>query len=96
MWHDHWWDPIRSPYIPVDIAGLIFLLMQDPRQWSVVPKSVANTFVKTGQFVIQQLLDSPPKRVCYKIIHRNIKPSVKRSLAVLDQYMTDLFKKNST
>jgi DNA-binding transcriptional LysR family regulator len=95
MWHDRWWDPIRSAYIPVDIAGLIFLLMQDPKQWSVVPKSVANTFVKTGQFVIQQLLDSPPKRVCYKIIHRNIKPSVRRSLAVLDQYMTDLFKNNS-
>jgi DNA-binding transcriptional LysR family regulator len=91
MWHDRWWDPIHAAYIPVDIAGLIFSLMQDPRQWSVVPKSVANSFVKTGQFVIQQLLDSPPERVCYKISHKNIKPSAKGSLAVLGQYMAELF-----
>ncbi|VBB06526.1 transcription regulator hth lysr [Lucifera butyrica] len=91
MWHDRWWDPIHAAYIPVDIAGLIFSLMQDPRQWSVVPKSVANSFVKTGQFLIQQLLDSPPERVCYKITHKNIKPSAKGSLALLDQYMADLF-----
>ncbi|VBB06929.1 Hypothetical protein LUCI_2171 [Lucifera butyrica] len=60
-----------------------------------MPKSVANTFVQTGQFVIQRLLASPPERICYKIIHKNSKPSVKRSLAVLDQYMADLFKKKS-
>ncbi|MDR3591773.1 MAG: LysR family transcriptional regulator [Negativicutes bacterium] len=95
IWHDRWWDPIRAAYIPVDIAGLIFSLMQEPRQWSVVPKSVANTFVQTGQFVIQRLLDSPPKRVCYKITHKNSKPSVQRSLSVLDQYMVDLFNNKS-
>lgn len=95
IWHDRWWDPIRAAYIPVDIAGLIFSLMQEPRQWSVVPKSVANTFVQTGQFVIQRLLDSPPKRVCYKITHKNIKPSAQRSLSVLDQYMVDLFNNKS-
>ena len=96
MWHDRWWDPVRSAYIPVDIAGLILALMQDPKQWSVVPKSVANSFVKTGQFAIQQLLDAPPKRICYKITHQNSKPSVRKSLAILDQCMADLFKNEST
>lgn len=90
MWHDRWWDPIHSAYIPVDIAGLVFLLMQNPRQWSVVPKSVANSFVKTGQFVIQQLLDAPPDRICYKIVHKNIRPSVRKSLAILDHYMAKM------
>jgi DNA-binding transcriptional LysR family regulator len=93
MWHDRWWDPIRAAYIPVDIAGLIFSLMQDHKQWSVVPKSVANTFVQTGQFMIQRLLDLPPERVCYKITHRHIKPSIKKSLDILDQYLTELFMK---
>jgi DNA-binding transcriptional LysR family regulator len=87
LWHDRWWDPIRSSYIPVDIAGLIFSLMHDPRQWSVVPKSVAKTFVKSGQFVIQQLLDPPPERVCYKISHKHPKPTIKKSLDILNQYM---------
>jgi hypothetical protein len=93
MWHDRWWDPARAAHIPVDVVGLVFSLMQDPRQWFVIPQSVAVAFVKTGQFVIQQLLDPPPERVCYKITHRNIKPSVKKSLDILNQYMTELFKK---
>jgi DNA-binding transcriptional LysR family regulator len=88
LWHDHWWDPIRSSYIPVDIAGLIFSLMHDSRQWSVVPKSVAKTFVRSGQFVIQQLLDPPPERVCYKITHKHPKPIIKKSLDILNQYMS--------
>ncbi|MHC1759999.1 MAG: LysR family transcriptional regulator [Negativicutes bacterium] len=88
LWHDRWWDPIRSSYIPVDIAGLIFSLMHDSRQWSVVPKSVAKAFVKSGQFVIQQLLDPPPERVCYKITHKHPKPTVKKSLDILNQYMS--------
>lgn len=92
-WHDRWWDPLRSSYIPVDVAGLILSLMQDPKQWSVVPKSVANTFVNSGKFVIQQLTDPPPERVCYKITHRHIKPSVKKSLDILDEYIAVLFKK---
>lgn len=92
LWHDRWWDPIRSEYIPVDVAGLIFSIMQDPKQWAVVPKSVADTFVKTGQFVIQQLLDPPPERICYKITHKHIKPSAKKSLNILDQYLAELYK----
>ncbi len=92
MWHDRWWDPLRPAYIPVDNAGLIFTLMQDTRQWSVVPKSVADTFIKSGQFAIQKLLDSPPDRVCYKITHKHIRTSAIKSLTILDQYMADLFK----
>ncbi len=87
LWHDHWWDPIHSSYIPVDIAGLVFSLMHDSRQWSVVPKSVANAFVKSGQFVIQQLLDPPPERICYKITPMHPKPTIKKSLDILNQYM---------
>lgn len=91
IWHNRWWDPLRPAYIPVDNAGLIFSLMQDPRQWSVVPKSVADTFVKSGQFEIQKLIDPPPERVCYKIIHKHIRPSAKKSLTILDRYMADIF-----
>jgi DNA-binding transcriptional LysR family regulator len=91
IWHDRWWDPLRSSYIPVDVAGLIFSLMQAPRQWAVVPKSVANAFVNSGNFVIQRLLDSPPERVCYKITHRHTKSSVKKSLDIMDEYIAALF-----
>ncbi|MEL7565770.1 MAG: LysR family transcriptional regulator [Dehalobacterium sp.] len=86
-WHDRWWDPFSPSPIRVDIAGLIFSLMQDPRQWSIVPKSVANAFVKSGQFSIQQLLDQPPARVCYKITHKYPKSTISKSLAILDKYI---------
>jgi len=93
VWHDRWWDPLGPSHLAVDVAGLIFSLMQDSEKWSVVPKSVANTFVKSGQFSIQKLLDPPPERVCYKITHKNVKPAIKKGLDILDRYMKDFVKK---
>lgn len=90
-WHDRWWDPLRSAHIPVDVAGLIFSLMQDSRQWSVVPKSVADNFVKSGNFIIQRLLDLPPKRICYKITPANRKAHAQKSLDILHKYMANIF-----
>ncbi|HWR30172.1 MAG TPA: LysR family transcriptional regulator [Negativicutes bacterium] len=91
LWHDRWWDPFSPTRIPVDTAGLIFSLMQDARQWSIVPKSVATAFVKSGRFVIQELLESPPARTCYKLTHKHPKPTVNRSLDILNQYLKLLF-----
>ncbi|MDU4960994.1 MAG: LysR family transcriptional regulator [Sporomusaceae bacterium] len=96
IWHSRWWDPLRPACIPVDNAGLIFSLMRSPEQWAVVPKSVADTFVKTGQFAIQQLIEPPPERVCYKIMHRHGRPAARKSLLVLERYMTELFGNNRT
>lgn len=93
LWHDRWWDPLRSSHTPVDVAGLIFALMENAKQWSVVPKSVANSFVQSGQFVIQQLLDLPPARVCYKITHKYPKATTVRSLECLNQYIDLLLPK---
>lgn len=95
QWHDRWWDPLRPAYIPVDNAGLVFSLMRDSEQWSVVPLSVANAFVKSGQVTVQKLLDLPPKRVCYKITHKHSRPTAVQSLAILDQYMAELFQHNA-
>lgn len=87
IWHDRWWEPFNASRIRVDTASLIFSLLQDPKQWSVVPKSVAHSFVKSGQFTIQQLLDQPPERVCYKITHKYPKSTTSKSLAILDNYL---------
>jgi DNA-binding transcriptional LysR family regulator len=91
LWHDRWWDPFSPTRIPVDTAGLIFSLMQDARQWSIVPKSVATAFVQSGRFVIQELWEAPPVRTCYKLTHKHPKPTVNRSLAILNQYLKLLF-----
>ena len=91
LWHDRWWDPFAPARIPVDTAGLIFSLMQDAKQWSIVPKSVAAAFVKSGRFVIQELLESPPARTCYKLTHKHPKPTVSKSLDILNKHLELLF-----
>ena len=90
-WHNHWWGSRLPTYISVDIAGLIFTLMQNPLQWSVVPLSIAKNFVSSKKFVIQKLLDPPPQRTCYMITPVNIKPSLKDSLDILNNYMSAIF-----
>ena len=65
--------------------------MQDPLQWSVVPLSVAKSFVGSKKFVIQKLLDPPPQRTSYMITPVNVKPSFKDSLNILNKYMTAIF-----
>ena len=90
-WHNHWWGSLHPAYTSVDIASLIFTLMQDPLQWSVVPLSVAKSFVGSKKFVIQKLLDPPPQRTSYMITPVNVKPSFKDSLNILNKYMTAIF-----
>ncbi len=71
VWHDRWWDTYSYSRLQVDTAALIFSLMWDVRQWAIVPRSIANAFVTPGKFVIQQLSDPAPPRVCYKLMQKN-------------------------
>lgn len=91
MWHDQWWDPFNSSRLLVDSAGLVFSLMLEPQQWSVVPKSVAGSFVQSGRFVIQHLLDAPPARICYKITHKYPQSMTNSGLAILDKLLAAVF-----
>lgn len=74
LWHDLWWDTYTPSRLQVDAAALIFSLMWDARQWAVVPRSIANAFAQPEKFVIQQLADPPPPRVCYKLMPKHHDP----------------------
>ncbi|MBP2645029.1 MAG: hypothetical protein H6Q75_469 [Firmicutes bacterium] len=74
MWHDRWWDNYSISRLQVDAAALIFSLMWDVRQWAIVPRSIANSFAKPEKFIIQQISDPPPPRVCYKLMHKHKDP----------------------
>jgi DNA-binding transcriptional LysR family regulator len=89
-WHDLWWDPFHYARIPVDTAGLIFSLMQNWKQWAILPKSVANSFVKTGRFVIQPLSDPPPARNCYKATPKYPTTTASKGLKVLNKYLENI------
>lgn len=74
LWHERWWDTHTASRLQVDAAALIFSLMWDVRQWAIVPRSIANAFAKPEKFVIQQLSDPAPARVCYKLMHKHQDP----------------------
>lgn len=93
-WHDSWWDPICPLRIKVDTAGLIHTVMTSPESWSIVPLSVAREFVKSGRFVMQKLLATPPGRACYIITRKNSSVAVNRGLEILNRYLAELFSKS--
>lgn len=86
-WHDSWWDPICPLRIKVDTAGLINTVMTSPESWSIVPLSVAREFVKSGRFVMQKLLATPPVRTCYIITRTNSSPVVNRGIEILNRHL---------
>lgn len=87
QWHERWWGPGCSARIQIDSTVMIFPMMQDFRQWAIVPKTIATAFVKLGQCVIQQLTDPPPAMIYYKIMHTIPKPETTESLKILDRYL---------
>ncbi len=90
--HDEWWDPHCSSRIHLDSAGLIATFMKDPRQWAIVPASVGAYMIQNGNFVLQKLAASIPKRTCYKVTHKFPYTSLNQTLNILDEYLQLIFK----
>jgi DNA-binding transcriptional LysR family regulator len=83
LWHERWWGDAAAAHIRLDTAGLIFNLLQEPRQWALVPCSIAAAFLASGCFVAQPLLEPPPPRVCYLVTHRFPRPAARPGLDLL-------------
>jgi DNA-binding transcriptional LysR family regulator len=91
MWHELWWGPLSPSRIRLDTAQLLLAMMEHPKQWAVVPLSMARSFNTTGHFIIQHLTDPPPNRVCYQITHKYPKYGATQGINLLNQYV-DLLK----
>jgi DNA-binding transcriptional LysR family regulator len=89
-WHEQWWDPVCPSRIKITGINLIFTLLKNPEQWIIVPMWVAQHALTFGHFTYYRLADPPPEMVCYKITHKFPKPSTKRSLEVLDEYLKQI------
>ena len=70
IWHDRVWGFHGKPQIELDTVTLIHALMQNPKQWALVPSSVLDYFRKDKGIVIQGLIPKPPDRKTYLITHR--------------------------
>jgi len=87
LWHDQWWDPLRTNYIHLDTAQLVLSFLCDERQWAIVPLSVAKMAQTRGNFSVSPLADGPPDRVVYKITHKHPRPDAAQGLKILDHYL---------
>ncbi len=67
--HDNIWDPLHKPKIELDSVFLIQSLLEDPRYWAIVPKSVADQLRKRLGVTVQQLDPPAPDRTTYMITH---------------------------
>lgn len=90
MWHDQWWNPVSPGRIVLDTAQLIFSFFYHPRQWAIVPLSVAHKAKRSGTFNIFYFTEGQPDRVCYKIVHKYPQSSTLESLKILDRYLQEL------
>jgi DNA-binding transcriptional LysR family regulator len=84
MWHDRIWDPSIKAQIELDTVTLIQALMQDPRNWALVPLSTLDFFQKNNEFIVQKLISSPPDRITYMITHRFPRIAARQGIEILE------------
>lgn len=92
LWRERWWDGNIPARLQVDAAALIFFLMQDNRQWAIVPRSIVNAFARPGRHVVQPLTEPPPARICYRLRHKHQEPGQAAVLAEIDQLAKRLYR----
>lgn len=90
IWHDQWWEPVCPGRILLDTAQLIFSFFYHPRQWAIVPLSVAHKAQQSGTYQIFRFSEGQPNRVCYKITHKYLQCSTIESLKIMDRYLLAL------
>ena len=85
LWHDRIWNPLVKSTIEIDTVPLILKLLDDPRHWAIVPRSVLDLFKDNSELIIQDLEPSIPKRVTYIVTHRYPRISAKKGIDILKE-----------
>jgi len=88
-WHDQIYSPYDSQKTFLDTTQLIFAFFIKENQWAIVPKSVALKAINCKKYIAYGFKDNPPpNRICYKLTHRYPRYAAKKSLLILDQYLS--------
>ena len=89
IWHDSLWKE-DNHMIRVDAAHLIFDLLNNENQWSIVPKSIFETMKNRGPFYEQPLTNPPPTRSCYLIKHKYVNSNKLHAINFIENYYSKL------
>lgn len=91
-WHEYWWNPFNPSGTKLDSANLLFLLLQDPEQWAIVPEIVATFAFQRGNYSIDYLTAPPPSYTCFRLTHNNPTRSTKEATEIFDRYFQSLIR----
>ncbi len=86
LWHDHIWDPMRSVKMRLDSVNLVAVIMVKPGQWCMVPRTATEHLSFWNKnIVFQDIAETPPDLIYYKITHRHPKASAIPGLIIFDE-----------
>lgn len=89
LWHDKVWPPEEIGEIFVDTLLLVRNLLQDERQWAIIPESSA-PFMMERDLMVQTLVPPPPDRLSYKLTHRYPKGTTVEALDILNRLIAGM------
>jgi len=93
VWHERWWNPLNPSQVKLDSANLLFSMLQEPEQWAIVPKIVAEAAAQRGNYTMNYLKTPPPNYTCYKLTHKNPTRITQAATGVFEQYFHAIIKK---
>ncbi|WP_298028575.1 LysR family transcriptional regulator [uncultured Dysosmobacter sp.] len=69
-WHQYWFGLLYNPRIILDKASLIRQYLLGSSYWAIASASVARNLVLSGGIHCHRLIQPPPERTCYRVIHK--------------------------
>ncbi|MFJ7827882.1 LysR family transcriptional regulator [Psychrobacillus sp. NPDC096623] len=85
-WHAYWWDPLATSRVRIDCTPLMIGLLQNPSQWAIVPKHIAEGAAETGNYKFYNLEDPAPPYTVYKLTHKKATSLTRKSIDIFDKY----------
>ena len=90
IWHDNIWDPMRKSKIELDSVTLLHALLDDTKQWAIVPDTILGKFRQNQRLMVQDLSPPSPERVTYMITHRYPRMGARQGLNILEKLSKEM------
>ena len=94
LWHDRWWNPEIPPLAEINAPSLAGRFLCENDCWTVAPISTAQFLSEDPAIDVHELLDTPPKRICYKLESRYPRADHTEAIALfnrcLDEFLASI------
>ena len=95
IWHEKWFTGAHRAHIQADAIGILELLWNRPDNWIIAPESVVIMLARRRPVYVSRLVNEPPRRVCYRILHRYPKLSTQKAAQIFEKALTDYLEARS-